>query len=122
MLTGNGIGLRETSTPLFGVLVEQLDRADVPQPKVTSSVVRLVPRKTPEPCDRRALEQVAAAAFGQRRKMLRQALKGLAVPADILLEKAGIDGTKRAEQLDVVMLCKLSQTYQRLLIKPGMPS
>lgn len=39
LLTGNGIGLRETSTPLFGVLVEQLNRADVPEPKVTAAAL-----------------------------------------------------------------------------------
>ena len=61
------------------ILFDISPAAFVPQPKVTSSVVRLVPRSAPEPCDRRALEQVAAAAFGQRRKMLRQSLKSLAV-------------------------------------------
>ena len=61
------------------ILFDISPAAFVPQPKVTSSVVRLVPRPSPEPCDRRALEQVAAAAFGQRRKMLRQSLKSLAV-------------------------------------------
>ena len=61
------------------ILFDISPAAFVPQPKVTSSVVRLVPRAAPEPCDRRALEQVAAAAFGQRRKMLRQSLKSLSV-------------------------------------------
>ena len=60
------------------ILFDISPAAFVPQPKVTSSVVRLVPRQAPEPCDRKALEQVAAAAFGQRRKMLRQSLKSLA--------------------------------------------
>src|ERR1700724_3050409 len=59
------------------ILFDISPAAFVPQPKVTSSLVRLIPRATPEPCDRRALEQVAAAAFGQRRKMLRQSLKSL---------------------------------------------
>src|SRR6202007_3315127 len=62
------------------ILFDIAPAAFVPQPKVTSSVVRLIPRETPEPCERRMLEQVAAAAFGQRRKMLRQSLKSL--PAD----------------------------------------
>ena len=61
------------------ILFDISPAAFVPQPKVTSSVVRLLPRPAPEICDRRALEQVAAAAFGQRRKMLRQSLKSLAV-------------------------------------------
>src|SRR6185437_9032500 len=75
--------------------------AFVPQPKVTSSLVRLTPRETPEPCDRRALEQVAAAAFGQRRKMLRQSLKSLAVDPARLAEAAEIDASRRAETIPV---------------------
>ena len=59
------------------ILFDISPAAFVPPPKVTSSVVRLVPREKPDACDRRALEQVAAAAFGQRRKMLRQSLKSL---------------------------------------------
>ena len=64
------------------ILFDISPAAFVPQPKVTSSVVRLAPRPQPEPCDRRVLEQVTAAAFNQRRKMLRQSLKSL--PADPL--------------------------------------
>ncbi|MFL6817878.1 MAG: 16S rRNA (adenine(1518)-N(6)/adenine(1519)-N(6))-dimethyltransferase RsmA [Bradyrhizobium sp.] len=75
--------------------------AFVPQPKVTSSVVRLVPRLTPQICDRRALEQVAAAAFGQRRKMLRQSLKSLAVEPARLAGAANVDLTRRAETIPV---------------------
>jgi len=73
----------------------------VPQPKVTSSVVRLVPRVAPAPCDRRALEQVAAAAFGQRRKMLRQSLKSLSVDPARLAGAAAVDATRRAETIPV---------------------
>jgi len=75
--------------------------AFVPQPKVTSSVVRLVPRNAPEPCDRRTLEQVAAAAFGQRRKMLRQSLKSLAVDPARLAAAADVDSTRRAETIPI---------------------
>ncbi len=49
------------------------------------------------PADAEALERVAAAGFGQRRKMLRQSLKSLGVPTEPLLEAAGIEGTLRAE-------------------------
>jgi 16S rRNA (adenine1518-N6/adenine1519-N6)-dimethyltransferase len=63
--------------------------------------VRLVPRDAPEPCDRRALEQVAAAAFGQRRKMLRQSLKSLAVDPARLTAAADVDVTRRAETVPV---------------------
>jgi 16S rRNA (adenine1518-N6/adenine1519-N6)-dimethyltransferase len=75
--------------------------AFVPQPKVTSSLVRLTPRQAPEACDRRALEQVAAAAFGQRRKMLRQSLKSLPADPARLVAAAHVDPTRRAETIPV---------------------
>ncbi len=83
------------------ILFDISPAAFVPQPKVTSSVVRLVPRPAPEPCDRRALEQVAAAAFGQRRKMLRQSLKSLSVDPARLAAAASVDPTRRAETIPV---------------------
>ncbi len=83
------------------ILFDISPAAFVPQPKVTSSVVRLVPRTTPETCDRKALEQVAAAAFGQRRKMLRQSLKSLGADPALLAVAAGIDLTRRAETIPV---------------------
>jgi 16S rRNA (adenine1518-N6/adenine1519-N6)-dimethyltransferase len=83
------------------ILFDISPAAFVPQPKVTSSVVRLIPRPTPEPCDRRTLEQVAAAAFGQRRKMLRQSLKSLSVDPVRLAAAAGVDVTRRAETVSV---------------------
>ena len=83
------------------ILFDISPAAFVPQPKVTSSVVRLVPRGAPEPCDRRALEQVAAAAFGQRRKMLRQSLKSLSVDPARLAAAAQVDASRRAETIPV---------------------
>ncbi len=83
------------------ILFDISPAAFVPQPKVTSSVVRLVPRIAPEPCDRKALEMVAAAAFGQRRKMLRQSLKSLPVDPARLAQAADIDLTRRAETIPV---------------------
>jgi len=83
------------------ILFDISPAAFVPQPKVTSSVVRLIPRPSPEACDRRALEQVAAAAFGQRRKMLRQSLKSLAVDPARLVAAAQIELTRRAETVPV---------------------
>ncbi|MCL8487499.1 MULTISPECIES: 16S rRNA (adenine(1518)-N(6)/adenine(1519)-N(6))-dimethyltransferase RsmA [Bradyrhizobium] len=83
------------------ILFDISPSAFVPPPKVTSSVVRLVPRTAPEPCDRRALEQVAAAAFGQRRKMLRQSLKSLPTDPARLAAAAGVDPTRRAETIPV---------------------
>ncbi len=83
------------------ILFDIAPSAFVPPPKVTSSVVRLVPRKIPESCDRRLLEQVAAAAFGQRRKMLRQSLKPLSADPARLAAAAGVDATRRAETIPV---------------------
>jgi 16S rRNA (adenine1518-N6/adenine1519-N6)-dimethyltransferase len=83
------------------ILFDISPAAFVPQPKVTSSVVRLLPRPAPEICERRALEQVAAAAFGQRRKMLRQSLKSLAVDPARLVAAAEIEETRRPETIPV---------------------
>src|SRR6185436_13563972 len=72
--------------------------AFVPPPKVTSSLVRLVPKQKPLPCDRRQLERVTQAAFGQRRKMLRQSLKSLVSDPIALLTTVEIEPTARAEE------------------------
>ncbi len=83
------------------ILFDISPSAFVPQPKVTSSVVRLLPRGMPEPCDRKALEEVTAAAFGQRRKMLRQSLKSLSADPARLAAAAHVDATRRAETVPV---------------------
>jgi len=83
------------------ILFDIAPRAFVPAPQVTSSVVRLMPRAQPLPCDRRLLERVVEAAFGQRRKMLRQSLKSLGVDAPALLTAADIDPTARAEDIPI---------------------
>ncbi len=75
--------------------------AFTPPPKVTSSVVELIPRTAPLPCDIKLLSKVTQAAFGQRRKMLRQSLKGLGVDPVALLEATGITPTKRADEIAV---------------------
>jgi 16S rRNA (adenine1518-N6/adenine1519-N6)-dimethyltransferase len=91
------------------ILFDIAPSAFVPQPKVTSSVVRMVPRQNPLPCDRRMLERVTAAAFGQRRKMLRQSLKSLGTDPLPLLERAGLDPTARAEEISVSGFVALAQ-------------
>jgi 16S rRNA (adenine1518-N6/adenine1519-N6)-dimethyltransferase len=83
------------------ILFDVSPSAFVPPPKVTSSVVRLVPRAEPLPCRAGALESVTRAAFGQRRKMLRQSLKALTPDAASLLAAAGIAETARAEEVPV---------------------
>lgn len=71
----------------------------VPPPKVISSVVELVPRREPQHCVGKLLEQVTAAAFGQRRKMLRQSLRALGLDPLALLAATGIEPTARAEDI-----------------------
>ncbi len=81
-----------------------------PPPKVTSSVVCLTPRAEPLHSARLvSLERVTAAAFGQRRKMLRQSLKRLGLDAKALLQAAEIEETARAETLSVADFCRLAQ-------------
>lgn len=82
-------------------------QAFTPPPKVTSSVVHITPRAAPLAADLKALERVTEAAFGQRRKMLRQSLKGLG--GEALLEKAGIDGTRRAETLTIEEFARIAR-------------
>lgn len=81
-------------------------QAFTPPPKVTSTVVHLTPRENPIPCVVGNLEKVTQAAFGQRRKMLRQSLKSLG--GETLLGKAGIDPMRRAETLSVEEFCRLA--------------
>lgn len=75
--------------------------AFVPSPNVKSSIVHLLPRQMPLPCDRATLERVTQAAFGQRRKMLRQSLRALNTDVAALLAATGLDPTSRAEHLSV---------------------
>lgn len=81
-------------------------QAFTPPPKVTSSVVHLTPRTSPLPCDVAKLEKVTMAAFGQRRKMLRQSLKSLG--GESLLNRAGIEPSRRAETLSVEEFCRIA--------------
>lgn len=84
--------------------------AFTPPPKVTSTLVRLVPRAEPLfPAEREVLEKITAAAFGQRRKMLRASLRPLG--GEALLRSADIDPTARPETLDIEAFCRLSRLY-----------
>jgi 16S rRNA (adenine1518-N6/adenine1519-N6)-dimethyltransferase len=93
------------------IMFEVAPSAFVPRPKVTSAVVRLVPRAAPLPCDAQALQRVTEAAFGQRRKMLRQSLKTLGRDPLALLEAAGIAPTARAEEIPVAGFVKLARAF-----------
>jgi 16S rRNA (adenine1518-N6/adenine1519-N6)-dimethyltransferase len=83
--------------------------AFIPPPKVTSSLLRIVPRAEPLPCDRKLLERVTQAAFGQRRKMLRQSLRSLGVDASALIAAAELDPTARAENISIAGFVALAQ-------------
>ncbi len=85
--------------------------AFVPPPKVQSAVVRIIPRPVPlAPADRATLERVTAAAFGQRRKMLRQSLKSLGGDPLALCAAAGVPPTARAEELTVEQFAAVART------------
>jgi 16S rRNA (adenine1518-N6/adenine1519-N6)-dimethyltransferase len=100
------------------ILFDIAPAAFVPPPKVTSSVVRLIPRTTPEPCSRRLLEQVAAAAFNQRRKMLRQSLKSLGADPARLAAAANVDPTRRAETVPISGFVAMARELARIRSEP----
>ncbi len=82
--------------------------AFTPPPKVMSAVVHITPQAAPEGVDFALLERLTGAAFGQRRKMLRQSLKSVPGALDAL-ERIGIDGTRRAETLSVLDFVALAR-------------
>jgi len=91
------------------ILFDVAPTAFVPPPKITSSVVQLLPRAAPLPCRGRTLESVTRAAFGQRRKMLRQSLKAATPDPLRLLAACGIAETARAEEIPVAGFVALAQ-------------
>ncbi|MGA9598975.1 MAG: 16S rRNA (adenine(1518)-N(6)/adenine(1519)-N(6))-dimethyltransferase RsmA [Methylocystis sp.] len=91
------------------ILFDVAPSAFTPPPKVTSSVVELVPNLSPLPCDARLFSRVTQAAFGQRRKMLRQSLKSLGVEPLALLQAAGIEPTRRAEEVEIAGFAALAR-------------
>ena len=93
------------------ILFDVSPSAFVPPPKVTSSVVQIVPWAQPLPCRAGALEAVTRAAFGQRRKMLRQSLKALTPEPGALLAAAGILETARAEEVPVAGFVTLANLW-----------
>ena len=82
-----------------------------PAPKVSSSLISLQPRSKPQfECDTKKLSQLTAAAFNQRRKMLRKSLSQINSDSETLLKNAGIDPTRRAESLSIEEFCRLAKT------------
>jgi 16S rRNA (adenine1518-N6/adenine1519-N6)-dimethyltransferase len=95
-------------------------RAFTPAPKVTSSLVRIEPLAAPAGEARIGdLEQVTAAAFGQRRKMLRQSLKRLVPDVNALLGISGIDPRSRPQDIGVSQFSALARAYRELLERAG---
>lgn len=96
-------------------MVMKVDRnAFTPPPKVTSAVVHLVPKPVDEDVPVRAIEEVTRHAFGQRRKMIRQSLKGLGLPLHVVFEATGLKGDERAENLSVDTYVELARTVGRM--------
>jgi 16S rRNA (adenine1518-N6/adenine1519-N6)-dimethyltransferase len=92
------------------ILFDVAASAFTPPPKVTSALVELVPRASPLPCEARLLSEVTQAAFGQRRKMLRQSLKTIKdCDAGILLSRADIDPALRAEAIGIAEFAALAR-------------
>jgi 16S rRNA (adenine1518-N6/adenine1519-N6)-dimethyltransferase len=108
------VGWRTQASVLFDVK----PAAFVPPPKVTSSMVKIVPRPSPATCDRGLLERVTEAAFGQRRKMLRQSLKTLGVDPLALLSAVSIDPTQRAEMVAVDGFVAMANALARMTGTP----
>jgi 16S rRNA (adenine1518-N6/adenine1519-N6)-dimethyltransferase len=95
------------------ILFDVSPRAFVPPPKVTSSVLRVQPLEAPRCAATLSdLEAVTRAAFGQRRKMLRGSLKALTADVESLLERACVQGTARAEDLDLAQFCALARSLR----------
>ena len=88
--------------------------AFTPPPKVTSSVVQLIPKKDPLPCSLDWLTRITAAAFGQRRKMLRQSLKSLGLDTSALIDQAGLVETMRAETVPIDGFVALANAAEAL--------
>jgi len=93
------------------ILFDVPPSAFVPPPKITSSIVHLTPRAAPLPCRIGALEAVTRAAFGQRRKMLRQSLKAIAPDPSAIIAAAGLEETIRAENVPVEGYVALANAY-----------
>ncbi|HWA47986.1 MAG TPA: 16S rRNA (adenine(1518)-N(6)/adenine(1519)-N(6))-dimethyltransferase RsmA [Dongiaceae bacterium] len=88
-------------------------RAFIPPPKVTSSVIELIPLPEPAAAARlEDLERITQAAFGQRRKMLRQSLRSLGLEVEPVLAAAEIEPTARAEELSVAQFAALARAFR----------
>jgi 16S rRNA (adenine1518-N6/adenine1519-N6)-dimethyltransferase len=103
------------------ILFDVPPAAFTPPPKVVSSVVELRPRAAPDPCDPVLLTAAAQAAFGQRRKMLRQSLKGFAASRGLdaagLIASAGLEPTMRAEEVEIAGFVRLARAAGQIRLE-----
>lgn len=83
-------------------------QAFFPHPKVTSSIVKLIPRQNPILCDEKKLDKVLLACFTQRRKIIKSSLKKIVANPKIILDKLNINHNARPEELDVAQFCALA--------------
>lgn len=104
------------------ILFDVPPQSFVPPPKVTSSIVELVPRAAPLPCHAGSLSAVTQAAFGQRRKMLRQSLRALGRDPLPLLEEAGVPPTARAEEIPIEGFVALANALTRHMKSSAEPA
>ena len=102
------------------ILFDVPPAAFTPPPKVTSAVVELVPRQEAVACPVRRVSALTQAAFGQRRKMLRQALRAVPDLADPqeLLDRLGIAGTRRAEEISVDDFLRMALAWEAGRVSP----
>nr|WP_246215879.1 16S rRNA (adenine(1518)-N(6)/adenine(1519)-N(6))-dimethyltransferase RsmA [Microvirga makkahensis] len=99
------------------ILFDVPPSAFVPPPKITSSIVHLTPKVSPLPCRIGALESITRAAFGQRRKMLRQSLKAVTPDPAAIIAAAGLEETARAENVPVEGYVSLANAFDAMRAK-----
>ena len=102
------------------ILFDVPPAAFTPPPKVASAVVELVPRSDAAPCRVGRLSALTQAAFGQRRKMLRQSLRSLSGLGDpqAFLDQLDIPGTQRAEEISVADFIRMAQAWEQIAVNP----
>ncbi len=97
-------------------------QAFVPAPKVSASVLRITPRKDPlHPANRKFVRAITKAAFGQRRKTLRNALSSIFADSEAALEHAGISPDLRAENVGIAGFCSLARALEQQDAGPDRP-
>jgi 16S rRNA (adenine1518-N6/adenine1519-N6)-dimethyltransferase len=89
-------------------------QAFTPPPKVTSTVVHITPKPRTDDIEIKYMERLTGAGFGQRRKMLRQSLKSLGVPAEELLNRAEVAPTARAEEIDIAGFVRMARVLREM--------